>query len=88
MIPRMSAMVGCPYGQEFEFSKPTMTGCGNDFFWTVGKPVAEFAVSDEAIKVTADEWKRYLKSGVVSEKQIKASSARHLNQYLESFQNE
>jgi len=88
MTPRMSAMVGCPYGQEFEFSKPTMTGCGNDFFWTIGRPIAEFEVSDKAIKVTADEWKRYLKSGAVGEKQIKASSARHLDQYLEAFQDE
>jgi hypothetical protein len=88
MTPRMSAMVGCPYGQEFEFSKPTMTGCGSDFFWTIGKPVAEFEVNDEAIRVTAEEWKRYLKSGVLGQKQIRASTARDLEQYLEAFQNQ
>jgi transglutaminase-like putative cysteine protease len=50
MKPRMSVSLGCPYGQEFEISKAGLSVWGNDFFWTIGKPIAEFEVNDEAVK--------------------------------------
>ncbi|NIP25391.1 MAG: transglutaminase domain-containing protein [Phycisphaerae bacterium] len=86
MKPRMSVSLGCPYGQEFEISKAGITVWGNDFFWTIGKPIAEFEVSDEAVKLTVEEWNRYLKGGVLSRTQIKAASAKNLEQYIKAFQ--
>jgi hypothetical protein len=88
MKPRMSVTLGCPYGQEFEISKAGLSVWGNDFFWTIGKPIVEFEVSDEAVKLTVEEWSRYLKSGVLSQTQIKAASARSLEQYIKAFQAE
>jgi len=85
MKPRMSVSLGCPYGQEFEISKAGLSVWGNDFFWTIGRPVAEFEVSDEAVKLTVEEWNRYLKSGVLSPTQIKAASAGNLEQYIKAF---
>ena len=86
MKPRMSVSLGCPYGQEFEITKAGLTVWGNDFYWTIGKPIAEFEVSDEAIRLTTGEWNRYLESGVLSQTQIKAASARNREQYVKAFQ--
>ncbi len=86
MKPRMSVSLGCPYGQEFEISEAGISVWGNDFFWTIGKPIAKFEVSDKAVKLTVEEWNRYLKTGVLSRTQIKAASAGNLEQYIKAFQ--
>ncbi|NLF39102.1 transglutaminase domain-containing protein [bacterium] len=85
MKPRAGAMPGCPFGQEIEFSRPGLGLSGQDFFWTIAAPLAEFEVTDEAAALTAAEWSRYLRSGTMSAAQLKAASARGLIQYLEAM---
>ncbi len=85
MKPRVGAMVGCPFGHEIEFSRPGLNLFGQDFFWTIAAPLAEFEVTDEAATLTAGLWERYLKTGALSASQFKAASARDLGQYLEAM---
>ena len=54
-------------------------------FWTIGAPLAEFKVTDEAVALTADEWRRFLAEGVLSAGQLKACSARDPDEYLEAL---
>lgn len=86
MKPRAGAMAGCPLGHEVEFSRPGLDLYGSDFFWTVGAPLAEFPVTDEAVALTAGEWRRFLASGALSAGQLKAASARDPDEYLEALQ--
>ena len=58
---------------------------GQDFFWTIAAPLAEFEVTDEAVSLTTGLWERYLKTGALSASQLKAASARDLGQYLEAM---
>ena len=85
MKPRAGAMVGCPLGHEVEFSRPGLNLFGSDFFWTIGAPLAEFEVTDEAVTLTADEWRRFLADGVLSAGQLKAASARDPDEYLDAL---
>jgi hypothetical protein len=78
----MGAMFGCPFGQEVEFSSFGLNLNGNDFYWTIAGPLAEFEVSDEAVGLAAEAWKKYLQSGVTSAAQIKAASARDAGAFV------
>ncbi|MBO0700739.1 MAG: transglutaminase domain-containing protein [Zavarzinella sp.] len=75
MKPRMGAMPGCPYGQEAELLTPGVTLFGEDFFWTLAKPLAEFEPSEESARRAAEAWTRYLKTGTLTAGQLKAASA-------------
>jgi hypothetical protein len=77
MRPRMGTSLGCPYGQELEFFDDGLSFFGNDFFWTIAKPLAEFDASDKAINLAKSEWNTFLDSGKLSRGQIKAASARN-----------
>jgi len=83
MKPRMSTMVGCPYGQELELVTEGITLWGREFFWTIAKPIAEFEASDEAILLAAEAWNRYLEVGTLSQGQVKAASAKNANEFLD-----
>jgi hypothetical protein len=85
MKPRAGAMVGCPLGHEVEFSRPGLNLFGSDFFWTIAAPLAEFQVTDEAVALTAQEWRRFLASGTLGAGQLKAASARDPDKYLEAL---
>lgn len=85
MKPRVGAMVGCPFGHEAELSGLGLNLFGQDFFWTIAVPLAEFEVTGEAAGVTAGLWERYLQTGALSAAQLKAASARDLGQYLEAI---
>jgi hypothetical protein len=85
MIPRAGAMVGCPFGHEAEFSTLGLNLFGQDFFWMLAAPLAEFEVTDQASALTAEHWGRYLKTGTLSAAQLKAATARDLRQYLEAL---
>ena len=43
MKPRMGVSVGCPVGQELEFSGPGISFSPPDFFWTLAKPLKEYS---------------------------------------------
>jgi hypothetical protein len=75
MQPRMGSAIGCPYGQELELLDRGVTLWGNDFFWTIGKPLAEFAASEEAVSLARKEWTRFLATGKSSRGQIEAAGA-------------
>ena len=47
MQPRMGSALGCPFGQEVELSDMALTLSGNEFYWTVAAPLAEFEVTDK-----------------------------------------
>jgi hypothetical protein len=76
MKPRMGAMVGCPYGQEIELLTPGVNLFGQDFFWTLAKPLAEFEPTAEAAHRAAQAWGRYLETGTLSKAQLKAAAAK------------
>lgn len=73
--PRMGAAVGCPYGQEIELLSRGVTLWGQDMFWTIAKPLAEFQPDDETITVATESWQRYLQEGQLSTGQVTARSA-------------
>ena len=76
MEPRMGFMVGVPYGQEIEMLTSGVSLSGQDFFWTIAKPLAEFEPTEEAIRLAAEAWNRYLETGKHTQGQLKAASAR------------
>jgi hypothetical protein len=76
MKPRMGAMVGCPYGQELELLSSGVTLWGQDFFWSLAKPLAEFEPTDEAVRLAVEGWNRYLETGTLTAGQLKAASAK------------
>jgi hypothetical protein len=85
MTPRMGMSLGCPYGQEIEFLDTEAMPWGNDLFWTMGKPLAQFGASDEAVDLARREWNRFLQSGKLSQSQIRAASARDKAAFLEAL---
>jgi hypothetical protein len=81
MKPRMGSAPGCPFGQEIELSAG-LTLSGNEFYWTIAAPLAQFEVSDEAARRTADEWNKFLKTGIRAPNATKAAAATNLDQFL------
>ena len=69
-------MVGCPYGQEIELLTPGVMLIGQDFFWTLARPLAEFEVGEEAGRLAAEAWKRFLEMGKLTQGQTEAGTAR------------
>ena len=75
MKPRVGSSFGCPYGQELELLDSGVTPWGNDFFRTQAKPVAEFEVSDEIAGRARREWESFLRSGALSQVQLRVAEA-------------
>lgn len=75
MKPRMGVMVGCPYGQEIELLTTGVMLFGQDMFWTVGKPLAEFEPTETATRLASEAWTRYLQTGALTQGQRKAAAA-------------
>jgi hypothetical protein len=86
MKPRMGSMMGCPYGQELELLSSGVTLWGQDFFWTLAKPLAEFEPAEEAVRLAVEAWTRYLETGILSPSQLKASSAKTAAALTEALQ--
>ena len=78
-------MVGCPYGQEIEMLTSGVYLCGQDFFWTVAKPLAEFEPQEEAIRLATEAWRHYLETGALTQGQLKALSAKTAAELVESL---
>jgi hypothetical protein len=76
MKPRMGVALGCPYGQEAELLTAGVNLTGQDFFWTMARPLAEFEATEEAARLAAKAWTRYLETGALAPAQLKAGSAR------------
>jgi RNA polymerase sigma factor (sigma-70 family) len=76
MKPRLGVMVGCPHGQEIELLTPGVSLFGQDMFWTMAKPLAEFEPTDECTRLAIDAWTRYLEKGVLSQGQLKVGTAK------------
>jgi hypothetical protein len=85
MKPRMGTSLGCPFAQELELLDDGVTLWGKDFFWTMGKPLAEFEASDEAINLARAEWSRFLATGKLGQRQFKAASASDSASFLEAL---
>jgi hypothetical protein len=86
MKPRMGVMMGCPYGQEIELLAPGVILFGQDMFWTMAKPLAEFPPSDEATRLATEAWTRYLKTGLLTQGQFKAGAAKTATELVELLQ--
>lgn len=86
MKPRMGSMVGCPYGQEIELLSTGVNLSGQDFFWTMAKPLAPFEPTDEAIRLAAEAWNRYLETGTLTQGQLKAASSKTAAEFGEFLQ--
>jgi hypothetical protein len=87
MKPRRGAMLGCPYGQEAELLTSGVNLFGLDFFWTMAKPLAEFEPTEEASRLLAAAWARYLKTGTLTQDQLKAASAKTAAELVELLKN-
>jgi hypothetical protein len=61
-----------------------ITFWGNDFFWTMGKPIAEFEASVEAFNLARMEWFSFIESGKLSQRQINAAVANNSAGFLEA----
>jgi hypothetical protein len=75
MNPRMGAMLGCPYAQEAELLSSGLAFAGQDFYWTMAKPLAEFDPDESAVSLATDAWAEYLREGLLSEGQVNARAA-------------
>lgn len=75
MKPRMGVMLGCPHGQEAELPKAGIVFTGQEFFWTMAKPLAGFDPSDEAISLARESWTDFLTEGVMRKGQVQAATA-------------
>lgn len=84
--PRAGVMLGCPYGQEAEMLSSGVTLWGQDFFWSMAKPLAEFEPTDEAVRSAIESWNRYLQTGDLTRGQIKAASAKTAKAFAEDLQ--
>lgn len=84
--PRMGAMLGCPYGQEVELLSSGITLWGQDFFWSMAKPLAEFEPDEESVRMATESWQRYLETGRLTQAQIKAASAKTAAELAKIFQ--
>jgi RNA polymerase sigma factor (sigma-70 family) len=76
MRPRMGVSVGCPYGQEIELLTLGVTPTGQNMFWTMAKPLAEFESTAEAGRLARACWTRYLETGVLTPGQFRAGDAK------------
>jgi len=85
MKPRMGVMLGCPYGQEAELPEAGIVFTGQDMFWTMAKPLAEFEPSEAAVSVAREAWTNFLKEGVMREEQIHAAKASDSDQLTRSL---
>jgi hypothetical protein len=83
MKPRMSVMMGCPYGQEIELLSPGAMLFGEDMFWTMAKPLAEFVPTNEAIRLATEAWTRYLETGTLTQGQRKTRVAKTATELVE-----
>jgi hypothetical protein len=87
MKPRMGVAVGCPYGHEVELLTPGVNlALGQDFFWTMAKPLAEFEATQEAARLAGDAWMQFLKTGRLTEGQRHALSATNATELVEQLQ--
>ncbi len=75
MRGRAGSMLGCPYGQEAELPGSGVTLAGQDFFWTLARPLARFDPSEDALRLAAEGWRRYLATGVLTQGYLAAASA-------------
>jgi hypothetical protein len=80
MKPRMGVMIGCPYGQEAELPKSGVLFTGQEFFWTMAKPLAEFDPSDATVSLAREAWAKFLEEGLMRKGQIDASKASDSNE--------
>jgi hypothetical protein len=87
MKPRMGVAVGCPYGQELELLTSGVNLFGQDFFWTMARPLAEFEPTEEATRLAASAWARYLETGTLTQGQLKAGSAKTATKLVELLKN-
>jgi hypothetical protein len=87
MKPRMGVAVGCPYGQEIELLTSGVRLFGEDMFWTMAKPLAEFEPTEEATRLAATAWARYLETGMLTQGQLEAASARTAAEVVERLNN-
>jgi hypothetical protein len=85
MKPRMGIALGCPYGQEMELLTPGVTLNGQDFFWTIAKPLVEFDSSEDATRLAAKAWSRYRETGVLDASQLNAATAESADEFAKKM---
>ena len=85
MKPRLGIAIGCPYGQEIELLTSGAGLVGEDMFWTLAKPLAEFEPTEEATRLARDAWIRYLETGALAQGQLKAGTAKTAAELVEQL---
>ncbi|MCG3177969.1 MAG: hypothetical protein BIFFINMI_00292 [Phycisphaerae bacterium] len=85
MQPRYAVTPGSPYGQEIEMLTPGVSICGQDYFWTTVKPLAEFEPTQDAVRLAAEAWSRYVETGTLTPGQLRAAAAQTANAFAEAW---
>ncbi len=75
MKRRMGVMLGCPYGQEIEMLSSGVSLFGQDFYWTLAKPLAEFNSTPALASLAVQAWEQFLATGQLTPGQRQARSA-------------
>jgi hypothetical protein len=83
--PRMSAPIGCPWGQEMEIVRGPAFAFGTEFFTTQAKPLAAFAVDDATLAAARAAWQRFLANGALDTAAERAAVARDLATFAAAF---
>lgn len=83
--PRISAPIGCPWGQEMEIVRGPAFAFGTEFFWTQAKPLAAFAADDAAIAAARAAWQRFLANGALDAAAERAAASRDLATFAAAF---
>ncbi len=86
MKPRMGSSPGAPYGQELELLTPGVTLWGDDFFWTMSKPLAGFEAGEEAADLARGAWELFLKTGAPAPNQIESAWASDAGDFIKALQ--
>lgn len=83
--PRMSAPIGCPWGQEMEIVRGPAFAFGAEFFTTQAKPLAAFAVDDSALAAARAAWQRFLANGALDATAERAALARDVTTFAAAW---
>lgn len=75
MQPRASSWPGAPYGHELELLGRGVRLYGNNFFWTMARPLAQFDAPADALQQARRQWRNLTTTGKHAPTQTAAAQA-------------
>ena len=83
MKPRMSVIIGCPYGQEIEMLTPGGHVVRRGYVMDGGEATGRVRPTDLINRLAAEAWNRYLETGTLTEGQRKSAGAKTAKELME-----